>query len=50
MFNNITYLINHIISLFFFEELGVEYDEDVGLSLQAYSDLIPHGKKRSRGQ
>ncbi|KFK43595.1 hypothetical protein AALP_AA1G146800 [Arabis alpina] len=32
------------------EELGVEYDEDVGLSLQAYSDLIPHGKKRARGQ
>lgn len=34
----------------FKEELGVEYDEDVGLSLQAYSDLIPHGKKRGRGQ
>ncbi|KAF2548615.1 hypothetical protein F2Q70_00019766 [Brassica cretica] len=34
----------------FKEELGVEYDEDVGLSLHAYSDLIPHGKKRGRGQ
>ncbi|KAL0703908.1 hypothetical protein Bca4012_070333 [Brassica carinata] len=29
------------------EELGVEYDEDVGLSLQAYSDLIPHEVARS---
>ncbi|KAH0877231.1 hypothetical protein HID58_064625 [Brassica napus] len=33
----------------FKEELGVEYDEDVGLNLQAYSDLIPHDKKRGRG-
>ncbi|XP_010458788.1 PREDICTED: homologous-pairing protein 2 homolog [Camelina sativa] len=34
----------------FKEELGIEYDEDVGLSFQAYSDLIQHGKKRGRGQ
>lgn len=32
------------------EELGIEYDEDVGVSLQSYSDLIQHGKKRPRGQ
>ncbi|VVA91200.1 unnamed protein product [Arabis nemorensis] len=32
------------------EELGVEYDEDVGVNLQAYSDLIQHGKKRARGE
>ncbi|AAG09555.1 Homologous-pairing protein 2 [Arabidopsis thaliana] len=32
------------------EELGIEYDEDVGLSFQAYADLIQHGKKRPRGQ
>ncbi|MCI09061.1 homologous-pairing protein 2 [Trifolium medium] len=34
----------------FKEELGIEYDEDVGVSLQSYSDLIPQGKKRPRGQ
>lgn len=32
------------------EELGIEYDEDVGVSLQSYSDLLQHGKKRPRGQ
>ncbi|KAL1357331.1 hypothetical protein HN51_009254 [Arachis hypogaea] len=31
------------------EELGIEYDEDVGVSLQSYSDLIQQGKKRPRG-
>ncbi|XP_061375140.1 homologous-pairing protein 2 homolog [Gastrolobium bilobum] len=34
----------------FKEELGIEYDEDVGVSLQSYSDLLQHGKKRPRGQ
>ncbi|KAL5078747.1 hypothetical protein RYX36_007168 [Vicia faba] len=34
----------------FKEELGIEYDEDVGVSLQSCSDLIPQGKKRPRGQ
>ncbi|KAK2375877.1 homologous-pairing protein [Trifolium repens] len=34
----------------FKEELGIEYDEDVGVSLQSCSDLIPQGKKRLRGQ
>ncbi|KAL7589507.1 homologous-pairing protein 2 homolog [Lactuca sativa] len=33
----------------FKEELGVEYDEDIGVSLQTYSTLMPHGKKRLRG-
>ncbi|KAM3379601.1 hypothetical protein P3S68_012015 [Capsicum galapagoense] len=30
----------------FKEELGVEYDEDVGVNFQSFSDLIQHGKKR----
>ncbi|XP_057447869.1 homologous-pairing protein 2 homolog [Lotus japonicus] len=34
----------------FKEELGIETDEDVGVSLQSYSDLFQHGKKRPRGQ
>ncbi|CAO2828398.1 unnamed protein product [Amaranthus hypochondriacus] len=34
----------------FKEELGLEYDEDVGLSLQSYCDLMPRSKKRGRGQ
>ncbi|KAF5745278.1 ous-pairing protein 2 [Tripterygium wilfordii] len=34
----------------FKEELGIEYDEDAGVSLQSYSDLLQHGKKRARGQ
>ncbi|XP_042519785.1 homologous-pairing protein 2 homolog [Macadamia integrifolia] len=34
----------------FKEELGLEYDEDAGVSLQSFSDLMPNGKKRSRGQ
>ncbi|KAG2377119.1 pairing-like protein [Vigna angularis] len=34
----------------FKEELGIEYDEDVGVSLQSYNDLIQNGKKRPRGQ
>lgn len=32
------------------EELGLEYDEDVGLSLQSFTDLLQNGKKRTRGQ
>nr|GMD15285.1 homologous-pairing protein 2 homolog [Ipomoea batatas] len=34
----------------FKEELGIEYDEDVGVSLQSFADLMQQGKKRSRGQ
>ncbi|XP_014520370.1 homologous-pairing protein 2 homolog [Vigna radiata var. radiata] len=34
----------------FKEELGIEYDEDVGVSLQSFNDLIQNGKKRPRGQ
>ncbi|KAJ4961382.1 hypothetical protein NE237_021292 [Protea cynaroides] len=34
----------------FKEELGLEYDEDAGMSLQSFSDLMPNGKKRCRGQ
>ncbi|KAM7464358.1 hypothetical protein LguiA_032479 [Lonicera macranthoides] len=34
----------------FKEELGIEYDEDVGVSLQSFGDLMQHGKKRARGQ
>ncbi|GKU90353.1 hypothetical protein SLEP1_g4356 [Rubroshorea leprosula] len=34
----------------FKEELGIEYDEDVGVSLQSFCDLLQHGKKRARGQ
>ncbi|KAI8012387.1 hypothetical protein LOK49_LG06G02750 [Camellia lanceoleosa] len=34
----------------FKEELGIEYDEDVGVSLQSFCDLMRHGKKRARGQ
>ncbi|PWA76742.1 HOP2-like protein [Artemisia annua] len=30
------------------EELGLEYDEDIGVSLQTYINLVPHGKKRPR--
>ncbi|GAA0148620.1 DNA metabolism protein [Lithospermum erythrorhizon] len=30
----------------FKEELGLEYDEDVGLSLQSYADLVQHGTRR----
>ncbi|XP_071690851.1 homologous-pairing protein 2 homolog [Rutidosis leptorrhynchoides] len=33
----------------FKEELGVEYDEDIGVSLQSYATLMPHGTKRPRG-
>lgn len=32
----------------FKEELGIEYDEDVGESLQSYCDLLQNGKKRAR--
>ncbi|KAI3976915.1 hypothetical protein MKX01_008773 [Papaver californicum] len=32
------------------EELGIEYDEDVGVSLQSLSELVPQNKKRGRGQ
>ncbi|GAV59192.1 TBPIP domain-containing protein [Cephalotus follicularis] len=34
----------------FKEELGIENDEDLGVSLQSFSDLLQHGKKRARGQ
>lgn len=34
----------------FKEELGIEYDEDVGVSLQSFTDLMQRGKKRARGQ
>ncbi|KAK7275233.1 hypothetical protein RIF29_16342 [Crotalaria pallida] len=34
----------------FKEELGIEYDEDVGVSLQSYSDLLQPAKKRPRGK
>ncbi|KAK9276811.1 hypothetical protein L1049_006347 [Liquidambar formosana] len=34
----------------FKEELGIEYDEDVGVSLQSFCDLMQNGKKRARGQ
>ncbi|KAK9934775.1 hypothetical protein M0R45_021905 [Rubus argutus] len=34
----------------FKEELGLEYDEDVGVNLQSFIDLLPHSKKRPRGQ
>ncbi|OMP06802.1 Tat binding protein 1-interacting [Corchorus olitorius] len=34
----------------FKEELGIEYDEDVGVNLQSFSELLQHGKKRTRGQ
>ncbi|XP_027099458.1 homologous-pairing protein 2 homolog [Coffea eugenioides] len=33
----------------FKEELGIEYDEDVGVSLQSFIDLRQQGKKRARG-
>ncbi|KAL2233423.1 homologous-pairing protein 2 homolog [Sesamum indicum] len=32
----------------FKEELGIEYDEDVGVSLQSYGELMQSGKKRAR--
>ncbi|KAA8529186.1 hypothetical protein F0562_034015 [Nyssa sinensis] len=34
----------------FKEELGIEYDEDVGVSLQSFCDIIQQGRKRARGQ
>ncbi|KAL8161649.1 hypothetical protein V2J09_013138 [Rumex salicifolius] len=34
----------------FKEELGVEYDEDVGVNLQSFLGLIPQSNKRARGQ
>ncbi|KAK4399930.1 Homologous-pairing protein 2 [Sesamum angolense] len=30
------------------EELGIEYDEDVGVSLQSHGELMQSGKKRAR--
>ncbi|KAL6187929.1 hypothetical protein ACLB2K_039324 [Fragaria x ananassa] len=33
----------------FKEELGLEYDEDVGVDLQSFSDLLPKSTKRPRG-
>ncbi|XP_073148235.1 homologous-pairing protein 2 homolog [Henckelia pumila] len=32
----------------FKEELGIEYDEDVGVSLQSFGDIKQSGKKRTR--
>lgn len=32
----------------FKEELGLEYDEDVGVSLQSFDDLAPRAKKQAR--
>ncbi|KAI4313948.1 hypothetical protein L6164_026890 [Bauhinia variegata] len=34
----------------FKEELGIEYDEDIGVSLSLFSDLLQHDKKRRRGE
>ncbi|WCJ24558.1 hypothetical protein M5689_006509 [Euphorbia peplus] len=34
----------------FKEELGIEDDEDVGVTLQSFGDLLQQGKKRARGQ
>ncbi|KAI7734577.1 hypothetical protein M8C21_009829 [Ambrosia artemisiifolia] len=34
----------------FKEELGIEYDEDIGVSLQTYATLVPHSNKRLRGK
>ncbi|XP_047332931.1 homologous-pairing protein 2 homolog [Impatiens glandulifera] len=34
----------------FKEELCIEYDEDVGVSLQTYCDLMQNRRKRARGQ
>ncbi|KAJ6891170.1 hypothetical protein NC651_024623 [Populus alba x Populus x berolinensis] len=34
----------------FKEELGLEYDEDVSVSLQSFSDLLQRCKNRARGQ
>lgn len=39
-----------LMGLCFQEELGIEYDEDVGVSLQSFSDLMQQGKKRAREQ
>ncbi|KAK9750310.1 hypothetical protein RND81_02G186600 [Saponaria officinalis] len=34
----------------FKEELGLEFDEDVDVSLQSYGELMPQNRKRARGQ
>ncbi|KGN52066.1 homologous-pairing protein 2 homolog [Cucumis sativus] len=34
----------------FKEELGIEYDEDVGVNLQSFSDMLPQNRKRPRGK
>ncbi|XP_058079700.1 homologous-pairing protein 2 homolog [Magnolia sinica] len=34
----------------FKDELGIEYDEDVGVNLQSYSELMAIGRKRKMGQ
>ncbi|GAV76629.1 LOW QUALITY PROTEIN: hypothetical protein CFOL_v3_20102 [Cephalotus follicularis] len=34
----------------FKEALGIENDEDLGVILHSFSDLLQHGKKRARGQ
>ncbi|XP_022150551.1 homologous-pairing protein 2 homolog [Momordica charantia] len=34
----------------FKEELGIEYDEDVGVNFQSFSDMLPQNRKRPRGK
>ncbi|KAK7302330.1 hypothetical protein RJT34_13217 [Clitoria ternatea] len=34
----------------FKDELEIEYDEDVRVSLQSYNDLLEHAKKQPRGK
>lgn len=36
--------------VFLQEELGLEYDEDVGVNLQSFSDMLPQNRKRPRGK
>lgn len=36
--------------VFIQEELGIEYDEDVGVNLQSFSDMLPQNRKRPRGK
>lgn len=45
-------LIEAVVKLFVFlqEELGIEYDEDVGVNLQSFSDMLPQNRKRPRGK
>ncbi|XP_022968288.1 homologous-pairing protein 2 homolog isoform X1 [Cucurbita maxima] len=34
----------------FKEELGIEYDEDVGVNLQSFTNMLPQTRKRPRGR